>query len=212
MKNYTKIIAAVAAGLTCTAATSRATLTSIAQPATGANSISTLPTAAPTGTGSALKDTGPVGYAFGPGDSGTIESLVFATDTESGALSGYLFEFIVSVTTGDLTSAGFQNFFGSSIAVGVTGGTTPSSIGYSSLGTINVDWSSDINPGESETIYVSTGITGYGPSYVSLNDTGSGSGYSLAPVPEPTTIAAGALMLLPFGIGAMRSLRKDRIA
>lgn len=31
-------------------------------------------------------------------------------------------------------------------------------------------------------------------------------------VPEPTTVVAGALMLLPFGIGAVRSLRKDRSA
>jgi len=33
-----------------------------------------------------------------------------------------------------------------------------------------------------------------------------------APVPEPTTLVAGALMLLPFGIGAIRSLRKERAA
>ncbi len=32
-----------------------------------------------------------------------------------------------------------------------------------------------------------------------------------APVPEASTIMAGALMLLPFGIGAIRSLRRDRI-
>jgi len=32
------------------------------------------------------------------------------------------------------------------------------------------------------------------------------------PVPEPSTVVAGALMLLPFGIGAIRSLRKDRTA
>ena len=31
-----------------------------------------------------------------------------------------------------------------------------------------------------------------------------------APVPEPSTIFAGALLLLPFGIGAIRSLRKER--
>jgi choice-of-anchor C domain-containing protein len=31
-------------------------------------------------------------------------------------------------------------------------------------------------------------------------------------IPEPTTIVAGALMLLPFGIGAFRSLRKERTA
>ena len=33
-----------------------------------------------------------------------------------------------------------------------------------------------------------------------------------APVPEASTVMAGALMLLPFGIGAIRSLRKDRTA
>ena len=31
------------------------------------------------------------------------------------------------------------------------------------------------------------------------------------PVPEASTVVAGALMLLPFGIGAIRSLRKERI-
>jgi len=31
-----------------------------------------------------------------------------------------------------------------------------------------------------------------------------------APVPEASTVMAGALMLLPFGIGAIRSLRKER--
>jgi hypothetical protein len=33
-----------------------------------------------------------------------------------------------------------------------------------------------------------------------------------APVPEASTIMAGALMLLPLGIGAVRSLRKERTA
>jgi hypothetical protein len=32
------------------------------------------------------------------------------------------------------------------------------------------------------------------------------------PVPEPTTVLAGALMLLPLGIGAFRAVRKDRVA
>jgi hypothetical protein len=33
-----------------------------------------------------------------------------------------------------------------------------------------------------------------------------------APVPEASTMLAGALMLLPFGVGAIRSLRKERAA
>ena len=30
------------------------------------------------------------------------------------------------------------------------------------------------------------------------------------PVPEPTTVLAGAMMLLPFGVGAVRAIRKSR--
>lgn len=33
-----------------------------------------------------------------------------------------------------------------------------------------------------------------------------------APVPEASTVMAGALMLLPLGIGALRALRKERVA
>ena len=34
----------------------------------------------------------------------------------------------------------------------------------------------------------------------------------LGPVPEPTTMIAGALMLIPFGLGALRSLRAKQTA
>ena len=34
----------------------------------------------------------------------------------------------------------------------------------------------------------------------------------VAPVPEPTTVAAGALLLLPFGVSTLRKLRKNRAA
>ena len=33
-----------------------------------------------------------------------------------------------------------------------------------------------------------------------------------APIPEPSTVIAGVMMLLPFGVGAIRSLRKERAA
>ena len=42
--------------------------------------------------------------------------------------------------------------------------------------------------------------------------TTSSASLTLTPIPEPSTVAAGALLLLPFGIGAIRSLRKDRTA
>ena len=43
------------------------------------------------------------------------------------------------------------------------------------------------------------------------SDNGTGSPIPVpVPVPEASTVMAGALMLLPFGIGAIRSLRKER--
>jgi opacity protein-like surface antigen len=42
------------------------------------------------------------------------------------------------------------------------------------------------------------------------SDNGGGSPIPV-PVPEASTVMAGALMLLPFGIGAVRSLRKERV-
>jgi hypothetical protein len=36
--------------------------------------------------------------------------------------------------------------------------------------------------------------------------------WSFSPIPEPTTMIAGALLLLPFGASALRSLRKNRAA
>ncbi len=56
--------------------------------------------------------------------------------------------------------------------------------------------------------------SGEGAYYQLYDDTGANNtGYAIltpAPVPEASTMVAGALMLLPFGIGAIRSLRKER--
>jgi hypothetical protein len=72
------------------------------------------------------------------------------------------------------------------------------------------------------------GFIGYNPSLVATYDftltaTNSDTGALLdsvnmvvqngvAPVPEPTTVAAGALLLLPFGVSTLRKLRKNRTA
>lgn len=59
-------------------------------------------------------------------------------------------------------------------------------------------------PTASETIYGDAGTGQYGISgFVAFNVTPS-------PVPEAPTIIAGALMLLPLGVGAIRAVRKER--
>jgi hypothetical protein len=69
-----------------------------------------------------------------------------------------------------------------------------------------------VTPGVSEFLVVDTTATTYGPSTGQIQDGFSGQGATLAPsaVPEPTTVVAGALLLLPFGLSAFRSLRKDK--
>jgi hypothetical protein len=46
----------------------------------------------------------------------------------------------------------------------------------------------------------------------SIQDTYSQNIQVLAPVPEPTTMIAGALLLLPFGASTLRILRKRQMA
>ena len=70
--------------------------------------------------------------------------------------------------------------------------------------------------------YLSVFNTGSSAANVSANlasgdvlrstETGAGQDliWNLTPVPEPTTILAGALLLLPFGFSAVRMLRKSR--
>jgi hypothetical protein len=62
----------------------------------------------------------------------------------------------------------------------------------------------------SDYLYINTDLTSYGTGIGNEIDNFTAGGAIYAPIPEPTTIVAGALMLLPLGIGAMRSLRKDR--
>jgi len=54
----------------------------------------------------------------------------------------------------------------------------------------------------------------WNPSWPSFNPTGlivAGTA-NVTPVPEPTTVVAGALLLLPFGMSTLRMLRKRRTA
>lgn len=51
--------------------------------------------------------------------------------------------------------------------------------------------------------------------FADLGGTGYGSALdnvSVTPVPEPTTVLAGALLLLPFGVSGLRILRKNRVS
>jgi len=69
-------------------------------------------------------------------------------------------------------------------------------------GADTVSFTSDYGP----TLGIASGNDGS----VSWNSSNPGGELVAVPVPEASTVMAGALMLLPFGIGAIRSLRKER--
>lgn len=67
-------------------------------------------------------------------------------------------------------------------------------------------------PNSTVTFDVFTTATTYAPNGAGVADGVTANTTDLAPVPEASTVMAGALMLLPLGIGAIRAVRKDRTA
>jgi hypothetical protein len=113
---------------------------------------------------------------------GTVDWMNVETFNSIGGLNSLL-----NVNVTDLAYAGLNQDLLSLVALG--GGT----------GSMNVSF--QFNPGQTLT-QLSTGAGPYETSY-------SG---SLSAVPEPTTIIAGALLLLPFGASTLRILRRNRMA
>ena len=205
MKTYTKIIAAVAAGIACTALTSNASIS----PGTFGVNISSSSEAAPsagTQVGSSL-----VSPYSNSEDTGTFTSAVYKGN--SFGANDLSFVYTVVATVGDVGSITVNGFSGLVNALNVTG--TPdmaSTVSYNTSGFLKFTWNTPTTAGQTVQVIVDTSLTYFGGSVGSVQDGQTSNVPTLAPVPEPTTVVAGALMLLPFGIGALRSLRKDRIA
>jgi hypothetical protein len=82
----------------------------------------------------------------------------------------------------------------------------------------NLSWTT-VNPaGHLETVQVQANGSGYVDLHFYQTTPGGSSAspiidnVTLSTVPEPTTVVAGALLLLPFGASTLRILRKSRIA
>jgi len=206
MKNYKTIIALIAAGIACSATTSKATLV----PAT------TL-TGSPTQIGSTL-----VGNYNVDTLQGQITSTVDSGYTSNPFGAGdYTFIYQVNNTGSDFVdSLSLTGFLPGTYSIGyLTGTGTVAPLDYFASGqTLTIDFldangGTQINQNQtSDKIVIYTSGTTVSVNNGSVKDDNAANAPILAPVPEPSTIAAGILMLLPFGIGAVRSLRKDRIA
>ena len=94
----------------------------------------------------------------------------------------------------------------------VLGGGVPASIATrANANTIGFQWESVLlMPGYSGSFVVQTSYQTYDRTLASIIDGGTATAATFAPVPIPeaSTIVAGALLLLPFGVSTMRVLRK----
>lgn len=206
----------VATGIVGSAISSRA---DVITPSVGGTEIGPLTSPAYTlGGGAVLLDSTTSQFNFGAAstDSGNLISSVYNNDGNN-SLGGYTFVYQIQITTGDISTLDLNSGFAGTLGVFNYSGTAENlnKVTYFSAGNINFVWDPTVGPnGDPQTIsiVIDTSANTYGGATASLIDSGSETVADLVPVPEPTTLAAGALMLLPFGLGALRSLRKDQIA
>jgi len=208
MKNYKTIIAAVALGIACSAVTSKADLVAI-------NPGQNLPINDPTSTytvgeGATLVGSMTSPYTVGSGvntDIGTLVTQVYSGDANN-PLKGLTFVYTESVTQGDFKGIVVDGFTGLVDVDNISG--HADQVSYSPFGGITFTWADYALAGTTGSVVVDTSAIWFAPNAGGVIDNTTANPPILAPVPEPSTVVAGILMLLPFGIGAVRSLRKER--
>ena len=151
--------------------------------------------------------------------SGNLLSEVFLPGsglTDPGIYTGVTFAYQVSETGNDFVDhISLSGFSLASVYIEYanSGMDTPA---FASLtgGVLTIDFTPPgVQTGKtSDLVYVFTTSPYYAGNSATVDDGVSVNTTDLAPVPESNTIAAGALMLLPLGIGAIRAIRKERTA
>jgi len=210
MKKLTTL--AVAAVVALTAVTSRAVVSIVGS--TSAQNL--LQTSAPP-PGTLGQITGTVqswvldGFS-GPGYTFVYQVVNNGPDAISQAsFSGFGGGSFVSAGTTSLSAAAFFGVAFGATPTGGAGGSfnllTPA--GAASFNEID---SNVAGSNTSQFLYVITTARAFATSSGRTIDGITSQGATLAPVPEPSTVVAGALLLLPLGASALRVIRKNRTA
>ncbi len=177
-----------------------------------------------TGGAGYLATTGPQNYSFdGGADTGTVNSFVYAAGVDANnTLGGLTFVYMISMNANPSALLGefeVQGAFGSQVMLGYgTSSSSPATGSLSLNSIINYSWSAATGGG-TYYVVVGTSATSYTDNTGTVQDGGASGPLTIlapsptpTPVPEASTVLAGALMLLPLGIGAVRALRKERAA
>lgn len=210
-----KTLTVMAAVACCLASTSQATI--VLPPATIGD-----PGADVALDGAAVTVGGPLvsPFAFGGSFSGILTSTVLQEGAAFNPLGGYTFLYVIAnnATSKDgLRRYTVDGWDSTPLPVaGNTGLGLDAPIADRSLSgdIIGFDWGvvTPIAPGLFGEVFVRTSIQQFGIVNGSTIDGGTATQPTYAPVPEPTTMIAGALLLLPFGASTLRILRKNRTA
>jgi len=175
-------------------------------------------TSLPSGTLQTTLNSGPV-TSFDGDFTGTLQTSVYSGGDGAGN-TGLTFVYLVTETastgTGidELTVPGWGG--GAEAAYYVSGTTSdvpPIQGLVNTGGVLNFQWGGFTAVGDTLELIVETPLTSYGGVSATLDNSSPAYPVSaLAPIPEPTTMIAGAFLLLPMGLSTLRAVRKNRAA
>ena len=163
----------------------------------------------------------PSGFVGVPGAnfSGVLTSTVLLEGLGFNPLGGYTFVYHLANAGGSTHALGtltINNWAGAA-----PGPVLPENTGAGTAAT-SADWNGDvigfdwqgagILPGSFGEVVIRTSLKSWSFTTASVIDGDTASGIATYAVPEPTTVLAGALLLLPFGASTIRFLRKSRTA
>jgi hypothetical protein len=152
---------------------------------------------------------------------GTLTSAVWANDGANPYSGGLTYQYTVANNSVSidaierLTLIGWtdtQTDVGYVLGGGVAAAYADRSNDGDTVGFTWAKWIGTIAPGASGSVFIRSDAAAYTTSIANIIDGGiaDAATFAPAPVPEPTTLLAGALLLLPFGASAVRILRKNK--
>jgi hypothetical protein len=143
-------------------------------------------------------------YSGGDGALGTGLTFVYLV-TQTGSVDGNSIDELKVPGWSDGAEVGYYN-------PGTSSHVTPINGELSTGGVLNFQWGGFAD-GSTLELIVETPETSWGGVSATLDNSAPAYPVSaLAPVPEPTTMIAGAFLLLPIGASTLRALRKNRAA
>jgi hypothetical protein len=162
-------------------------------------------------------------FAYGGAFSGTLTSTVLQESALNNPLGGYTFLYVIANAgssadalrrfTIDDWKTDLNVVVGNTIAAGIDAPIADRSANGDIIG---FDWGvvTPITAGGFGEVFVRTSLQGFTIANGSTIDSGTATvqTYAAAAVPEPATLMAGMLLLLPFGASTLRILRNRRAA